>query len=551
MAVTTRVRSPGSYLPKSGWKRWLAIVLLVVGGFVLSIIALVVSVIVAWNTSPTFQGWALEQMITRGSQPFPDELPENPGPKPTYQGRRDQAADLRSGAEIYRVTNVWDVRLRFTAPQWDALKPKRVQPLLGFMQPDGTPLLRNTNSTRNGLSGVLGFDFPFSSGDVEFGGRLFTDAGVRFKGNGTFLGSFRGYRKPWKIVIDHEHKGRELAGRSTFNLANLSADLTCLSDTLGYEYFRDAGVPSPATALSRVFLSIAGTESDRLLGMYLLVENPDPAWAKERFGKKGVALFKPVTHQLFSDLGDDWAAYDGIYDPKTKLAPEQKARVIEVAKFASKTDDAAFAARIADFVDFDEFARFLAGQVLLSNYDSFLSNGQNYLMYLHPDSKKFGFIPWDLDHCWGEFPHIGTADERTRASIWHPWTGPNRFLERMLAVPAFKERYRQELERQLATVFVPERLVRRVDEIAAVMRPLITEWSPERLSRFETAVASDFYSGPRDGGPEDRNRPVWQLKRFIAERAANVRAQLDGKAEGVMVSRQQQNRRDGPETKDR
>jgi hypothetical protein len=169
-----------------------------------------------------------------------------------------------------------------------------------------------------------------------------------------------------------------------------------------------------------------------------------------------------VTYELFKDLGDDWKAYAGIYDPKTKTKSKHHRRVIELARFVTAASDSDFAGRVGEFIDLDEFARFLACEVVLSNYDSILDNGQNFLLYLDPRTDKFGFIPWDLDHSWGEFPLIGTADLRERVSLWHPWVGENRFIERMLTAGPFRERYRREIERLLETLFVPERLNRRL-----------------------------------------------------------------------------------------
>src|SRR5262249_34294384 len=138
------------------------------------------------------------------------------------------------------------------------LGPTRVPPLSGWLRPDGTPMLNNPNASRNGLAGVLGFEFPWSSGDFEFSNTRFTNVGVRFKGNGTFVSGMNGFKRPFKVDLNKNVAGQHLARRSTINLHNLSADTSYLSDTLAYEYFRDAGVPAPRTAFARLFLTIDG-----------------------------------------------------------------------------------------------------------------------------------------------------------------------------------------------------------------------------------------------------------------------------------------------------
>jgi hypothetical protein len=163
-----------------------------------------------------------------------------------------------------------------------------------------------------------------------------------------------------------------------------------------------------------------------------------------------------------------------------------------------------------------------------------LSDGQNFLLYLDPRTERFGFIPWDLDHSWGEFPFIGTLEQRECASVWHPWVGENRFLDRMLAAAPVRERYRREIERLLRTAFLPERLDVRMEELAAVVRPFIAEESSKRLRKFERDI-----SGARAAQiPNQKGYvPAFSHRRFFKARARSVIDQLAGRSEGVILSR--------------
>jgi hypothetical protein len=447
------------------------------------------------------------------------------------------AVALRKAAELFQLTNVWNVHLKFTSNQWTRLGPDVVPPVLHFMRPDGSIILRNPQAPRNGLAGVFGLGFPWSEAELGFGDAIFRRVAARFKGNGTFVNSQRSYKRPFKIDLNKYDKAQQLAGRTTLNFHNLVSDPTCLSDALAYEFFRDAAVPAPRTAFARLCLTVEGQLEDGLLGLYVLVENPDSEWASEQFGIKGVALFKPVTYELFKDLGNDWKAYDGIYDPKTKVKPKQTDRLIAFARLMTHASDAEFAKHVGDFIDLDEFARFLACEVILSNYDGLLSNGQNFLIYLDPRDERFGFIPWDLDQCWGEFPFFGTVEQRERASLWHPWLGENRFLERMLSADPVRERYRKELERVRSTLFLPERLCQRVDELAKIVRPFIAEESTRRLARFERQIANRSAGEPVEDNPTRPRAQGFALKRFFFARAQSVTEQLVGQSDGVILTR--------------
>ena len=456
--------------------------------------------------------------------------PARPWPTNAAPPRLD-AGLVRHGPDLYRTTNIWLAHLAFTSEQWKALEPRRIGPMPNFIRPDGLWLLRNPKAQRSGLIGVLGFDFDWTHAGFELGGVAFTNVAVRVKGN---VGSLLGPKHPFKVDLNRFAKGQKLGSLDELTFNNLLWDYSCLSDALAYEFFREAGVPASRTAYAWLSASVAKQWDRKPLGLYLMVEPVGEAFATERFGSKKTPVFKPVTYDLFQHLGDDWSSYAAIYDLKTKATPEQQRRVIEFARLVSFATNEAFAARIGDFLDLDEFARFLAGEVLLSSYDSLLVDGQNFYMYLDGPSNKFGFIPWDLDSAWGNF-WIGTDQELERASIWHPWVGENRFLERVMAVPEFRRLYRAHLEDFLTRLFVPNRLHRRIDEMAALLRGPMAAESAFRLNKFEQSVGAKPVTVLPGENPFGVNHPAHPIKRFVEARAKSVRQQLDGKETGIIL----------------
>jgi hypothetical protein len=436
--------------------------------------------------------------------------------------------------ELYSLTNIWPATIHMSPQQWRAVQPAHVPPV---PQEGGHFQLRNPKASRSGLAGVLGIDFHWSEGRLDFAGKTFHNVGVRFRGNGTYVNSLWGNKQSYKVDLNRHKKGQDLAGVSTLNFVNSIPDFSYLKDALGQKIFRELGAPGPRTAFAYVSIDVPGKSPNYPLGLYVLIEDIDGDYAKDRFGKKSVPIFKPVTYDLFGDLGSDWEAYAPIYDLKTKATTEQRARVIEFAKFVSHASDDEFAKRLPEFLDLEEYAAFLAGHVLLSSYDGYLSNGQNFYIYLDPKSNRFGFIPWDQDHGWGEFGYVGKAAQRENASIWEPWTYDNKFLKRVIKVEAFKKIYRRKLEDALAGPFAVERLNHEIDALAAVIRPAVAAESAFRLKRFDLAVSDKIADGPRDanGGwqnAEGPKAPVHQLKRFVQARIESVRDQLDGKREG-------------------
>lgn len=392
------------------------------------------------------------------------------------------------------------------------------------------PRLQGANG-RNGLAAAAGIDFKYVHADLEFGDQTLHDVAVRYKGNNTFMEARDSLKRSLKLDLNKYVKGQKLAGLTKLNFHNNVTDPSWMNEVLSYRLFRDAGVPAPRTSYARIYVTVPGKFEREYFGLYSVVEDIDKHFSEERFNTGKGAIFKPVTHELFAYLGEDWSAYTQIYDPKTDLSDGEKKRIIEFAKFVDSAPEAEFGSGLGDYVDLDGFARFMCVTVWLSNMDSILQMGQNYYLYFHPETRKFQFLPWDLDHSFGQFPMAGSQEQREQLSIQKPWRGSNRFLERVFKVETFKSLYLARLSEFCKSLFVPERFFQQVDEIAAAIRPAVREESEAKLARLETAVAGNTVEPREWGGPGRFMRASKPIKPFVTARARSVINQLDGKSE--------------------
>ena len=315
-------------------------------------------------------------------------------------------------------------------------------------------------------------------------------------------------------------KGQAYDGVTKLNLHNNITDPTWMNEPLAYRLYRDAKVPAPRTSYARVYLTVPGKYDKRFAGLYSVVENVDDHFIELNFANKHGALFKPVSTNLFNYLGPDWAKYNQTYDPKGTLTAEQKQRLIDFTKLVTQANDTEFAARLPEFLDLEEFARYMAVMVFLSDVDGILGSGQNFYLYLDPKTQKFTFLPWDQDHSFGQFPYTGSQEQRNELSIYRPWIGRNRFLERVYATETFKKLYFARLQEFSRTIFEPQRFAAQVDEVAAAIRPAVQQES--KLDRFDRAVAGN-------------SRSMVPIKPFVKQRARSLADQLAGKSRGAHI----------------
>jgi DNA-directed RNA polymerase specialized sigma24 family protein len=186
------------------WARWKWRLKLVGKGMAVaaSILAvLVITGLLLWRS-----GRLLPWLIEFGARQQIKQTPELAEPAHPWPGTspapRSSAALVEKESDIYQVTNIWPAHLRFSAEGWRAMTPKSIPPVPRLIQKDGTIMLRNPKASRNGLAAAMGIEFEWTHADLEFGGTTFTNVGCRFRGNGTFVNSMYGLKRPLKIELN-------------------------------------------------------------------------------------------------------------------------------------------------------------------------------------------------------------------------------------------------------------------------------------------------------------------------------------------------------------
>ncbi len=221
---------------------------------------------------------------------------------------------------------------------------------------------------------------------------------------------------------------------------------------------------------------------------------------------------------------------------------------MDFVRFLDSAEDAQFQAEVTEYVDVDAYLRFLALEALLSNLDSPLMTSQNYYLYLHPKTRRFVWVPWDLNEPFGGFGPAGNATEQANLSLDQPFTRVNRFAGRMLQKPGVMERYHEILRSLLADHFNAARIFPVIDAIARTIRPALTDDSMVSMNQFEAALsqssAPETVAGsvvktseerpPDPGAPGGSSRSRPALKAFIDQRVHSAMLQLEGKMNGLV-----------------
>jgi hypothetical protein len=448
-------------------------------------------------------------------------------------------------AQVFGATKIWKVEIRVSPEAWKEMQPEG-GPQFGFPgggppggRPPGGPGAApgggppgppggppgTGRGPRPGTPafrpGSFGYEFEYVKGDISFDGETLKNVGVRFKGNGTYMASQAGNRRPFKIDFDRFEDGLDFHGLKTLNLLNNVMDPTRLRQTLSYEVFADAGVPSPRTSFAEVTLTVDGQIDHEFLGLYSVVEEIDKGFLKRHYANDKGMLLKPEGTQGIEHKGDNWSDYEW-FGAKGKPTKAQQQRLIELTRLVANAEDDEFAKQIGEYVDLDEAARFLAANVLLSNLDSFLTHVHNYYVYLPTETNKFVLLPWDMDLSMGAFFLVGSPEQLRDLSIAHPHQGKNRFLDRILALEEFDSLYCQHLKELAEAQFGPEGAA--VKSLATLREAIAA--SLEKEKRQEASKPKP----PGPGFPSFGAGP--SLDEFMSKRLDSIRSQLAGTSKG-------------------
>ncbi|MSR31742.1 MAG: hypothetical protein EXR99_09580 [Gemmataceae bacterium] len=419
--------------------------------------------------------------------------------------------------EVFGLTRVHQFHFTVSAKDYPAMDPPpRANPFGPGAA--GQPVIPPADRG----AGNFGFEFPYVHAAFQAENKVFKDIGLRYKGSGTYMVSSRLSKRSLKIDLDRFDASLAFHGLTKLNLNSSVMDPSKIREALAFEVFRAAGVMAPRTAFAEVFITVPGKFDKEFLGLYTLVEQVDEEFLKRNFQNGKGLLLKPEGIRGVPFLGDDPAAYQKTYNPKSKEGNGNWKGLVEFTRLVNKGTDAEFQNQIAKHLDVDSFVRFLAANTLLASMDGFIGLGHNFYLYQSPDTGKFTFIPWDLDLAFGSFNIFGNGDQLADLSIEHPHLGENKLIDRLLAMPNVKSAYREQLKRLLSEVFTKEKLGKDLELVESATKELVAKEKKAVEGRKEGGGFGIFFSG----GPG--------VKVFMEKRVASARGQLEGNKKGFV-----------------
>ena len=254
--------------------------------------------------------------------------------------------------------------------------------------------------------------------DIVIDGTLIENIGVRLKGNSTLRELGRNSRGwggsgrmsnatfenpstlPLAVSFDEFEKGLAYQGREKLAIRPAKTGGTNLNEALSLELIAESGQVSQD--YTWVTFSVNGFPT----ATRLVIENPDKRYA-EALGFGSGVLYKSRSENRFRYLGDDPFDYETDFDQINAKDTHDLTPLIGLLEWLENADAEEFENELADWVDIDSFARYVATQDILQNFDDMSGPGKNFLIWYDQVDENFTVISWDMNLALGSGDFMG------------------------------------------------------------------------------------------------------------------------------------------------
>ena len=360
----------------------------------------------------------------------------------------------------------------------------------------------------------------------ESGGAI--ECRLRYDGDFTYLFSASGPKRPLYFQLPDRTEAAEPATAFPWNgtqwrLHALLFDGTTLRERAAVHLFSDLQVPTPRVAHAEVILHIAD-QAPRRVGLYVLREAVDDVWVARQGLPAGALRLQSNGLNSWQYLGDEWTAYAPLFRVNRPPVAAEQQRIMAFAKLLGSGSADEFNTQISDYLDVDEFLRYVAAQAITANVTGFSTLGVNDIICLDMTTGRFTFVANELETALGSAGLAGTAEQLANLSVWQPYAGPCPLVDRLLEDPARRTLYQQILESALREGLAPERIAaldRDLSQASAAARQREAEAARERQRQAAAAGGPGF-------GPPPTGGPTMEIGTFLTQRRESILNQLAG-----------------------
>lgn len=292
--------------------------------------------------------------------------------------------------------------------------------------------------------------------DISFNGQVWSNVGLRYKGNSTLMGAWGSglLKLGFKLNFDKfEDDYPAIDNQRFFGFDELSfssnyRDPSYLHEKVAADIFRDAGLVAANTAFYAVYMDYG--QGSVYIGLYTAVEEIEDTVLQTQFTDDSGNLYKPEgtgaafqagtftesgfekkTNEDEADYSDILALFDALHASTRATQPE------------------AWRAGLEAVLNVDQFLHWLAVNTVITNWDTYGTMAHNYYLYNDPATGLLNWIPWDNNEALTAGRRATSAIDL--ATITADWP----LIRYLMDDPVYQSRYREYVAGTIAAAFDP------------------------------------------------------------------------------------------------
>lgn len=344
--------------------------------------------------------------------------------------------------------------------------------------------------------------------------------GFRLRGNTSRWSD----KKSFKISFNQFVAGQRYQGVKKINLNGSHNDPTMMREKVFYDLWKQTGLPERRTNFTKVYIN------GNYFGLYTNLEEIDKDWLQSAYAENEGNLYKCTypadlayinnTQNAYKNIQNSTATGGRAYELQTNETADDYADLVQLISTLNQTPDANFVTQIQQILNVDGYLKALALDVATGNWDNYAYNKNNYFLYHNLNTGKFEFITYDTDNTLG-IDWIGIDWATRNYQTWINPTEPRPLASKLLAIPAFKQRYTAHLDSITRYISQLDVLAPRLDALQALIAPAaITDPFAGLDWGFTPA---DFYDGMNE---TVSNHAPYGIKPFLEVRASYTLGQI-------------------------
>lgn len=237
-------------------------------------------------------------------------------------------------------------------------------------------------------------DKVWITADVTIDGVTYSQVGLKLKGNSSLRSistDSAAQDLPWRIRLDKFVDGQNADGYTDLVLRANSSE-TSINEAVALDLLAEAGLATERAVATRV--SVNGSEET----LVLVLQNLDDTWFEENFSS-GDILYKADAEGDYTWRGDDPTAYAEAFD--VEVGDEDYTPLVTLLDLVNNGSDEDFATQLPELLDVESFARYLAFEDLINNFDDIDGPGNNSYLAYDSDTGVMTVVAWDHNLAFG------------------------------------------------------------------------------------------------------------------------------------------------------